>query len=124
MNCSCVYIDWDGDVIDINPTVKIRKARKNHICTECNREILTGEKYEYVSGKWGGDFMTFRTCLICREIRTTFFCQSWSYGDILNDLREHLWEIKGEISDSCLSEMSKPARNKVCDMIENIWKEI
>jgi len=45
------------------------RARKVHRCEECGGEIRAGEKYEYVSGKWCGDFSTFKTCERCADLR-------------------------------------------------------
>ena len=122
MDCSCIYLDVDGEGVDIPPTKKIREARKEHICGECGGLIWPGEKYEHVRGKWNGAFSTQKTCLICREIREAFFCEGWFFTEILRDLREHIYDAHGKISEDCLSEMTKPARDRVCDMIEKYWE--
>lgn len=44
-------------------------ARKRHKCCECGGDIMPGEKYEYVSGKWDGQFDTFKTCERCCDLR-------------------------------------------------------
>jgi len=33
-------------------STKTRKARKPHICCECNHAINPGEEYQYSSGIW------------------------------------------------------------------------
>ena len=40
-------------------------ARKSHICGECDKEILKGEKYRYIAGKWDYNFSDFKMCLNC-----------------------------------------------------------
>lgn len=44
-------------------------ARKQHKCDECMGPIEVGARYFYASGKWGGDFQTFKVCLPCQEMR-------------------------------------------------------
>lgn len=45
------------------------KARKEHICCECWRKILIGERYERISGKWDGEVDSFATCDECSNFR-------------------------------------------------------
>jgi hypothetical protein len=47
-----------------NPT-----ARKQHVCCECGSMIDPGEKYFRSEGLWDGDFLTFKTCGICQNIK-------------------------------------------------------
>ena len=68
-------------------TDKIVTARKQHKCDECNRTIEKGERYERVTGKWDGEFYTFRTCSDCLSLRKTFFC-TWRYEELWNDFWE------------------------------------
>jgi hypothetical protein len=69
----------------------IVKAKKEHKCCECHDKISVGEKYERVKGKWGGEFSTFKTCLICKSIREDYCPVGWEYGG----LRETLYECLG-----------------------------
>ena len=45
------------------------KAKKEHICYECHRPILPGEKYHFAEGCWVGKFSRFKTCYSCNELR-------------------------------------------------------
>ena len=45
------------------------KARKTHICCECESEIIKGERYELIKGVWEGVFATFKTCSFCASLR-------------------------------------------------------
>lgn len=47
----------------------MRQARKRHACSECGREIEPGSTYEHVSGLWGDEWSTFRTCEACVQFR-------------------------------------------------------
>lgn len=44
-------------------------ARKQHKCCECGSTIDTGEKYERIKGLWEGEWVEFKTCMICSDIR-------------------------------------------------------
>ncbi|QDV86960.1 hypothetical protein TBK1r_60650 [Stieleria magnilauensis] len=57
------------------------KARKVHRCGECLRDILPGERYEYVSGIWkdsGGS--THKTCADCVRLREVIGIECYAYG--------------------------------------------
>ena len=70
----------------------IHTARKEHVCEECGRRILAGERYETVAGKWDGEFFTFKTCSHCLDLKnfvnenTACFC--WAHGNIREDAME------------------------------------
>lgn len=121
MSCSCVYVD-DGDYerpefVD----ERVVEARKKHVCTECRREIVPGEKYERASGKWDGCIETYKTCMDCISVRDAFFCGSYGYSAIWQDLYEHI--LCGPVDVECLVALTPAAREKVCDMIEESWEE-
>lgn len=121
MDCSCIYIgNYDPPEFhrETYPT-----ARKEHICTECSRAILLGEKYTNEKVKWEKEFNTFKTCIDCLSIRNTFFCDGWYYTMLYEYLQEHINEMDGEISEDCIVELTPIAREKVCSMIENYWKD-
>ena len=72
---------------------KIRCARTQHRCCECDRTIVPGEKYEYVATKWDGSMSTVKTCLQCVEARTFLVheCSGYVVGEVLEEIREH-WD--------------------------------
>lgn len=53
---------------------------------------LPGEQYEYVVGKWSGDFSSFKTCERCHDIRkwveNNVPCACWAYGNLDEDAKE------------------------------------
>jgi len=56
---------------------RIVKANKNHECCECHKEIMRGEEYEYLRGLWEDQWLSFKTCLDCAELRYQYrddFC--------------------------------------------------
>lgn len=124
-NCSCVYV---GDPYDNFPEFINSKeitAKKEHKCCECGARIQPGDKYEVTSGKWHeSGFHSFKTCMVCVAILDAFFCDGNSYGHMREDLWEHIQEHQGVISESCLADLSPGAREAVCDMIEDYYRDI
>jgi hypothetical protein len=43
-------------------------ASIEHKCCECHKTIKPGDKYLNITGKWDGDFMTFKQCDDCTDI--------------------------------------------------------
>jgi hypothetical protein len=74
----------------------IHKARKEHQCEECGGQIKSGERYEYVSGKWDGSVDQFRTCERCFDIRqwvqNNVPCFCWAHGSMKEDAQMALDE--------------------------------
>ena len=44
-------------------------SMKIHTCCECGSQIDVGEKYWLLKGVWNGEFLTFKTCEMCENIR-------------------------------------------------------
>jgi hypothetical protein len=97
----CEVCIGNGDY-DVGPEfhdANVVKARKAHRCYECRRTITAGSYYESVVGKWDGDFLTFKTCLDCMNIRDGLTCGSgFTYGE----LWENISEVFDEINTGCL----------------------
>ena len=119
-NCSCVLVDG-GDGPEASTTT-IRKARKSHVCCECGETINRGDKHEHISGIWDGEPSRFRTCLTCVEIRDVFFCDEYAYGEVLQDLYDHLCYLTN-LPCECLAQLSPKARKVVCEIIDDIWEQ-
>lgn len=85
----------------------IRKARKNHNCCECDRQIIVGQEYEYSAGKWEGDLMDYKTCLDCSNIRKGLVCDGGTYGvgDMWNEIKEVFPDMK---TTACLAKIKTP----------------
>lgn len=120
MECSCTV---SGDGIDyffelINKVT--RTARKEHKCCECRETIQRGEKYLSETLKYGS-LHTYKTCRTCESLRDEFFSDGFSYGNIIDDLRQHVVECSGDIPEKCLSKLPEKARGIVCQMIDDYW---
>lgn len=122
MDCSCVAYGGGGDCCGPSARiVKIRKARKLHICCECRGSIVPGEAYEYFSGVWDGNPDSFKTCLACSELRDTLV-EEHIFGELFKAIGESFGY--GEILPSkCTKKLSKPALDKLCDWIESQWED-
>lgn len=91
-----------------------RRARKEHVCNECREKIARGERYEYVSGVWDGRPDSFKTCLLCVEIRNHFACEGWIYGEVWSDLRENFFPDMAA-GGPCTAGLSPAAKQKLID---------
>lgn len=100
MNDICVCEDWYQDDGPEFVQVKIVKARKSHVCCECVEKIEIKKQYEKVSGKWDGEFSTFKTCLPCSNIRKDYFKCGWIYGEMWSMIIEQLYQVYWEYEES------------------------
>lgn len=82
---ACIEADW-GEPAEIQRE-ELRRAGKRHTCGECGDAIEPGDLHEYVTGKWEGEWATFRTCARCVNIRRDYF-HSWVYTCMVVDFRE------------------------------------
>ena len=118
MECECmINVDIDGYARDLCD--EWRKARKPHKCYECHRTIKSGEKYKYEVNVYDGEIDKFKTCIDCMSVRDAMFC-NFLYGEIWEAVREQVRD--GGIPESCLARVTKPAREKICSMIEEYWE--
>ena len=93
---SACYCDYDQpEWITVR---KVKAARKPHKCSECRAIIPAGAAYEYVTGKWDGHVQTFRTCVLCKELRDwatiSVPCFCWAYSNVHEDVREMVSEVR------------------------------
>ena len=81
------YCDYDPPTFFEQRMVK--KARKQHHCSECSGHIAAGESYEYTAGLWDGYFDTFHICERCYNIRTwvknNVPCFCYGFGNLNED---------------------------------------
>ena len=122
MTCQ-IELDVDGDIPDFCRQSLI-VARKEYKCCECGRTISPGQKYEYTSGRWAGEFRIYKTCLDCLSIRDALFC-NYYFGGIFEELQNEIdMTGGGEHIARNLSGLTPAARAKVCEMLEKHWAEI
>ncbi|RLI71035.1 hypothetical protein DRO91_06085 [Candidatus Heimdallarchaeota archaeon] len=121
MDCTCtIDIDDQSGGWDVYSSTTI-KARKKHKCTECHRVIEPGETYERVKGLFDGCWWEHKTCVDCLSIRNEFFC-SWTFESVVEHLNEYINDADGEIPEDCIANLTLPARERVCEVIEEHWE--
>jgi hypothetical protein len=121
MGCECIYADYD--FVDFY-TEQVRRARKNHRCSECGSSIFPGEEYADVRHKnRGGPWERRKMCSTCRAIVDEFFCDGYGFDHVMADLDQYVMDRKGDIAEKCLVRLPPKAREIVCDMIERAWRE-
>ena len=104
----CLYTD-DSDGVNEFTNITVRKARKQHECSECLRPILVGAKYEYAVGKFDGEIWTTHTCLECAEIAEAFYCDGRMYGGILWEDMECAFD---QLNESCFDKLQTVSAKK------------
>jgi len=66
-----------ADLPSVGGEPRLVKARKNYECCDCWICIPKGVPYYSTSGKWDGDWETFRMCETCHDFRN----EIGAYGD-------------------------------------------
>ncbi len=85
---SC-YCDID-DVADVY-VAKVKRARKQHRCSECGHAILPGEEYHEAKMLYDGSWDRYTTCARCRALEAWIkahvpcFNQCRMHGNFLED---------------------------------------
>lgn len=80
----------DGPRPDVYDSV-IRKAAKQHQCSECSEPIAAGEYYESVSGLWDGRWGNYKTCARCVQLRDLIDTESdccFSHGELHEEVTD------------------------------------
>lgn len=122
MSCAdiCLSHDYDGHYNDFYVS-KLVRARKPHVCCECDGGIAVGEVYEAVSGKNQG-FFTARTCAVCFEVRRAFVCGSWVHGELWESVENEMfpvWQERGQWD--CLAKLTTDTAIAECTRRFREW---
>lgn len=98
-----VCIGYEPDASSEFYNSRICRAKKSHKCGECRREIISGQEYEYASGKFDNDFFTFKTCADCTSIRDAFNCsQSVMHGELWQEMGDYGFQ---QMTTGCLNKV-------------------
>ncbi len=100
-----------------------RKARKPHKCYECGRIISTGESYLYVSGIWEDGPASFHFCSDCESIMRAFNYNG-SFGNMDEEIRNSIFDVRGEVSPKCIVPLTERAKDRVCGWIDEILADL
>ena len=90
-------VEYCDDMVTVIDDGRFVMARKQHKCTECNREIATGESYHTEAYRFDGGVRRHKTCAHCMVARAWLQdeCGGWVYGGIEEDMAEHASEHYG-----------------------------
>lgn len=115
----CLY--FDGDYAEFFHKKEV-VARKDYKCSECDRDIPKGTKYQVASMKCDGEFSSYKTCLACAEIREVFYCEGEQFGGMF---WEQMEELFGDItvSGDCLKKLKTPEAKRYFAERYRQWKE-
>lgn len=83
------------------------EARKTHTCEFCGKEIQSGEKYSYETGKYEGEFFVRKLCLICEQMLSDFIYES-------DDNEFDWWEITDWLRDKYCVDCQNSDENGDC----------
>jgi len=119
MDCATVSIEIDDTCASLSQKTPI--ARKQHKCHECYRQILPGEQYERLVSVYDGMISTHKTCIDCLSIREVFFSGGYYFERIHEDLREHVFECYGDISESQITKLTPGARLIVAGILDEFY---
>jgi len=118
-DCGVCIGGWDGD----GPTVYNShhpRARHEHRCYECKRPILPGHVYERVSGRWDGEWNTYRFCADCEAIANGLSCDgSREFGNLWDEITEHVFP---HMTTGCLLKIEGAAARQYLLDRWNAWK--
>ncbi len=105
--CDVSIGDYDGDPAEVFHQ-SVVTARNAHACDECRERIQPGQRYERTSGKWDGEWSTWRLCLSCVETSIEFTeGYGRTFGILWEDLRNN-WE-EGAHLQACLNRLTTVA---------------
>lgn len=121
MKCHCT-VNFSLDRCERCVVIEVRtpKARKVHICDECGGVIYSGEEYRREILK-DSKIFHHKYCEDCLSIREVFFSSGWIYGQLWNQMVSFVNQSDGNISVSCIKMLTKKARDKVLDLIDDYW---
>lgn len=85
----CMIDDSDGPVEMISEAH--RKARKPHVCSECQRKIVAGETYLDAFYRFDETHVCHKTCAHCQAVCDWLLreCGGWMYRGVADDIEEH-----------------------------------
>jgi predicted RNA-binding Zn-ribbon protein involved in translation (DUF1610 family) len=121
--CECFYISHED--LD-TPSIYREKtpvARKEHICTECGRIILPGERYRYVFGIWEKPEV-YKRCMDCQSICDVYFCDTVPFMGLEEELYNTFVSC-GPVDDlisSKVRELTLAARDRIFNLVEKEWE--
>lgn len=135
--CACtVPVDTDYGTSNITHDLHNAIALKQCECKECQRIINVGEHFcreylEWCDGYYDEDEdekpdniekELISTCDDCFSLRQVFFSSGWYYGVLWEDFTTMVDDVGGDISVTCIRQITTAARIKVLDIMDEYFK--
>lgn len=115
----CIGSEGDGEYSEFHHEDR-PKARKVHKCCECSREIMPGEHYQRIAGKFDGYMYGEKTCAECAEIRSALSCEvSPAYGSMWSEITDYIFP---HINTACYDKLSTAPAKKYLQEKWMQWK--
>ena len=123
MNCACaVSNDMDNDAAW--GCREIKRAGKIHKCCECFSAIEPGTSYFYHTVFAEGTVSNFKVCPDCQSVIWQFFKNGWYFETVWDSLTDYLYDNwKDDLPSSCICQLTPVARDKVCDILDEIYAQ-
>ena len=123
MECSCTVPLCIDDRCELHFISIPTALTDSHVCGECNKRIPKGEEYIVEYTEYECNKVMYVTCEDCYSIRQVFFSSGWFYGEVREQFQEFIYESDGDISVSCILQLTKKAKDWTLDILEGYWKE-
>jgi hypothetical protein len=108
-DCDVCIGSSDGGNAEFSETVT-RKSRKPFVCCECHRTTPKGDLYEICHMRYEGEWLVYRTCSLCVEIRNVFTCgKGWTFECLWESMRDYAFE-KLTTACKCFMKLSPEAK--------------
>jgi hypothetical protein len=88
----CNIDTYDGSQPDFFVSKNII-SRREHRCCECYATIPAKTKYQHITGKWDGDILRYKSCMICAELRRILFDNQIYYTELWDNLSDCLDDL-------------------------------
>lgn len=120
-NCSRFIIPESYEDITIYKDLQY-VAKKTHVCCECNKTIIPGEKYRYTWGVRNKKSQVYKRCIDCQSIADAYFCDTVSFTRLNKELMNVLVYLGKDkdllLNEDCIKDLTKTAKERIFEMIE------
>jgi hypothetical protein len=119
--CDVSLGDYEGDPAEVYHESAV-KARKPHQCNECREPVPVSATYTRVSGKWDGEWSTWRFCAACWEALSEFSDGGKTFG-VLWDEMQNNW-AHGAHLQACLNRLTTAGAKQHMTRQWRKWKKL
>jgi len=119
---TCEIDSYDTSSTDFYNQIEIKKARKEHICSECFVKIHKGDSYIYECGVFDGEFGTNKICKDCQSLRGIFFC-TYTWGGIWEEFEEYIYDNSCQVDYNKIERLTPKAKARAIDIIDECFED-